>query len=222
MNTMFHKNTLTVTAAAAALAFGLTACGDMEGGAEQTSEMGEAEETTGNGEGTQEGEEGMGDMEATGEMFGPGCTDASEGEEGGFEDMEQEPVATAIAANPELSTFSDAIEQAGMAETLDSEEDITVFAPSNEAFDALPQEELDAMMADQDQLTDLVNYHVVEGQQAPEDLEEGTFTSLQGEDVTVSGSGEEFTVGDEAQVVCGNVPTTNATVYVVDGVLMPS
>ncbi len=222
MDTMLRKNTLTVTVSAAALAFGLTACGDMNGGAEQTPEMGEVEETTENTEGMEEEgtDGGNGDTGAMNEYFGPEC-EVPEGE-GGYEDMPEDPVATAIAGNPALATLSDAIEQAGLAETLDSAEDITVFAPNDDAFDALPQEELDALLADQEQLSEVLNYHVVEGRPTPEELEDGTFTSLQGGEVTTSGSGEEFTVDEEAQIVCGNVPTANATVYVIDGVLTPS
>ncbi|WP_067607543.1 fasciclin domain-containing protein [Nocardiopsis listeri] len=195
------------------LAFGLSACGDMDGASEESPEMGDAEETM---ESTDEG------METAGENFGPGCADVPEDGDGSFEGMAQDPVATAASNNPLLSTLVSAVEEADLVDTLNSAEDITVFAPANDAFEAIPQEDLDALMADQEQLTEVLTYHVVEGRHSPEDLAEGTFTSLQGEDVTTSGSGEEFTVNDESQVVCGNVQTANATVYIVDTVLMPS
>lgn len=221
MNTIIRKNALTTTAAAAALAFGLTACGGMDDGAEEAPEMGDAEETTENGDGMEE-EGSDGGMETAGENFGPGCADVPEDGEGSFEGMAQEPVATAASNNPLLSTLVGAVEEADLVDTLDSAEDITVFAPSNDAFDEIPQEDMDALMADQDQLTEVLTYHVVEGRHAPEDLEDGTFTSLQGGEVTTSGSGEEFTVDEDAEVVCGNVQTSNATVYIIDSVLMPS
>ena len=66
----------------------------------------------------------------------------------------------------------------------------------------------------------MLTHHVVEGEIAPEDLA-GTHKTLAGDEITVEGSGEEFTVGD-ANVICGNVKTANATVYVIDGVLMPT
>jgi len=69
-------------------------------------------------------------------------------------------------------------------------------------------------------LTGILTYHVVSGRLAPEDLA-GEHTTLQGEALTVTGSGEDFTVNDEAAVVCGNVQTANATVYIIDTVLMP-
>ncbi|HJE61786.1 MAG TPA: fasciclin domain-containing protein [Nocardiopsis listeri] len=221
MNTIIRKNVLTTTAAAAALAFGLTACGGMDDGAEEAPEMGDAEETSENGDGMEE-EGSDGGMETAGENFGPGCADVPEDGEGSFEGMAQEPVATAASNNPLLSTLVGAVEEADLVDTLDSAEDITVFAPSNDAFDEIPQEDMDALMADQDQLTEVLTYHVVEGRHAPEDLEDGTFTSLQGGEVTTSGSGEEFTVDEDAEVVCGNVQTSNATVYIIDSVLMPS
>ncbi|MBR8740928.1 fasciclin domain-containing protein [Nocardiopsis sp. MG754419] len=220
MNTVIRKNALTVTAAAAALAFGLTACGgDMDNGADENTEMGDTEETTGTDEGMDENtDEGM----AAGENFGPGCAEVPEDGDGSFEGMAQDPVATAASNNPLLSTLVTAVGEADLVDTLNSAEDITVFAPTNDAFDKIPEEDLEALLADQEQLTEVLTYHVVEGEQAPEALEDGTFTSLQGEDVTTTGSGEEFTVNDDSQVVCGNVQTSNATVYIVDTVLMPS
>lgn len=222
-NAMIRKNALATTAAAAALAFGLTACGDMDDtGTDETTETGSAEETEENGmEGTEE--EGTGeDSEVAGENFGPGCAEVPEDGDGSFEGMAQDPVATAASNNPLLSTLVTAVEEADLVDTLNSAEDITVFAPTNDAFDQIPEEDLNALLEDQDQLTEVLTYHVVEGQQGPDALEDGTFTSLQGEDVTTEGAGENFTVDGEAQVVCGNVQTSNATVYLIDTVLMPS
>ncbi|MFE3460822.1 fasciclin domain-containing protein [Nocardiopsis aegyptia] len=214
---MIRKSTLTVTAAAAALAFGLTACGDMsEEDAEATSENTSAEETAG-----AEDTESEGMTETAGENFGPGCAAVPEGGEGSFEGMADDPVATAASNNPALSTLVTAVGEADLVDTLNSAEDITVFAPADDAFAKIPEEDLNALLADQEQLTEVLTYHVVEGRQAPADLEDGTFTSLQGGEVTTEGSGEDFTVNGESAVVCGNVQTANATVYIVDTVLMP-
>ncbi|WP_017590745.1 fasciclin domain-containing protein [Nocardiopsis ganjiahuensis] len=218
-NAMIRKNALTATAAAAVLAFGLTACGDMEDSGAET-ETGSATETEGaTDESTDEGAEGM---QTAGENFGPGCAEVPEDGDGSFEGMAQDPVATAASNNPLLSTLVTAVQEADLVDTLNSAEDITVFAPTNEAFDKIPEEDLNALLEDQDQLTEVLTYHVVEGEQDPTALEDGTFTSLQGGDVTTEGAGEEFTVNGEAQVVCGNVQTANATVYLIDTVLMPS
>lgn len=219
-NAMNRKNALAATAAAAALAFGLTACGDMDDTGTET-ETGSAEETEENGmdEGDDEGTEGT---QTAGQNFGPGCAEVPEEGDGSFEGMAQEPVATAASNNPLLSTLVTAVGEADLVDTLNSAEDITVFAPTNDAFDKIPEEDLNALLEDQEQLTEVLTYHVVEGQQDPAALEDGTFTSLQGQEVTTEGAGEDFTVNGDSQVVCGNVQTANATVYIVDTVLMPS
>ncbi|MFL1381801.1 fasciclin domain-containing protein [Nocardiopsis protaetiae] len=204
-------------ATAAALALGLTACGDMSGD-DATTEGAATEEGTDQGMDNGNGE-GM--TETAGENFGPGCAAVPEDGAGSFEGMAQEPVATAASNNPVLSTLVTAVTEADLGDTLNSAEDITVFAPSNDAFEKIPQEDLEALLADQEQLTEVLTYHVVEGRHAPADLEDGTFTSLQGGDVTTEGAGEDFTVNDDSKVVCGNVQTANATVYIVDTVLMP-
>jgi uncharacterized surface protein with fasciclin (FAS1) repeats len=135
--------------------------------------------------------------------------------------MATEPVATAASNNPLLGTLVDAVGQADLADTLNSAEDITVFAPTDDAFGKIPEADLTAVLSDQDQLTAILTHHVVPERLAPEDLA-GEHETLNGDMVTVEGSGEEFTVGDEdAAVICGNIQTANATVYVVDTVLMP-
>ncbi|GAA2874881.1 hypothetical protein GCM10010517_35650 [Streptosporangium fragile] len=157
---------------------------------------------------------------AMAEPFGPACATLPTSGEGSLEDMAGKPVAQAAASNPELSTLSDAIRQAGLEETLDSAQEVTVFAPTNDAFDKVPKDTLDKLLADKEELTKVLTYHVVEGKKTPEDLTEGTLTTLQGGTLTAKGSGEEFTVED-AKVVCGNIQTANGTIYLIDSVLMP-
>jgi uncharacterized surface protein with fasciclin (FAS1) repeats len=155
------------------------------------------------------------------EPFGPGCADVPADGAGSFDGMAQEPVATAASSNPLLSTLVTAVGEAGLVDTLNSAEDITVFAPSNDAFAAMDKATLDKAMKDpKGLLSTVLTYHVVEGKLAPADLA-GTHKSLQGGEVTVEGSGEDFTVDGNAKVVCGNVQTANATVYIIDQVLMP-
>ncbi|CAL9497449.1 hypothetical protein SUDANB121_03384 [Nocardiopsis dassonvillei] len=210
---MIRKSIL--VGAAATLALGLSACGST--GAEETPAEGTASE-----ESTDQGmDNGGGEMATAGENFGPGCAAVPEDGAGSFEGMAQDPVATAASNNPVLSTLVTAVTEADLGDTLNSAEDITVFAPTNDAFEKIPQEDLEALLADKEQLTEVLTYHVVEGRQAPDALEDGTFTSLQGGDVTTEGAGEDFTVNGDSKVVCGNVQTANATVYIVDTVLMP-
>jgi uncharacterized surface protein with fasciclin (FAS1) repeats len=135
--------------------------------------------------------------------------------------MADDPVATAASNNPVLSTLVTAVTAAELGDTLNSAEDITVFAPTNDAFEALDKATMDAAMDDpKGLLTTVLTGHVVAGRLAPEDLE-GEHETLAGHTITVEGSGEDFTVNGEATVVCGNVQTANATVYIIDAVLLP-
>ena len=135
--------------------------------------------------------------------------------------MATDPVATAASNNPLLSTLVTAVGKAGLGETLNSAKDITVFAPTNDAFAALDKATLDKAMGDpKGLLTTVLTNHVVEGRLTP-DLLAGDHKTLAGTTITVEGSGEDFTVG-KAKVICGNVQTANATVYIVDGVLLPT
>jgi uncharacterized surface protein with fasciclin (FAS1) repeats len=153
--------------------------------------------------------------------FGAGCAAVPASGAGSFEGMATDPVATAASNNPVLSTLVTAVTAAGLGDTLNTAEDITVFAPTDDAFAAVPAETMDAAMADPTGLlTTVLTYHVVPGRLAPEDLT-GTHTTLQGADLEVAGSGEDFTVNGTAVVICGNVQTANATVYIIDGVLLP-
>ena len=154
--------------------------------------------------------------------FGAGCaavpTDASN--PGSFAAMAKVPVATAASGNPVLSTLVTAVKKANLVDSLNSAQGITVFAPANSAFDKIPSNTLNGVLADNDQLTKVLTYHVIPGRLSPDQLA-GTHKTLEGQDLTVAGSGTAFTVNGNSSVVCGNVQTENATVYIVDTVLMP-
>ena len=153
--------------------------------------------------------------------FGAGCAAVPTEGKGSFSGMATDPVATAASNNPVLSTLVTAVGEAGLGETLNSAKDITVFAPSNDAFAAVPKATMDAAMADpKGLLTKVLTNHVVPGKLTPEMLA-GEHKTLGGGTITVTGSGEAFKVG-EANVICGNVQTANATVYIINGVLLPS
>lgn len=155
------------------------------------------------------------------EPFGEGCAAVPASGAGSFDGMAQEPVATAASANPLLSTLVTAVGEAGLVDTLNGTEDITVFAPSNDAFEAMDQDVFKKAMADpKGLLATVLTYHVVPGKLAPEALA-GTHKTLQGGEVTIEGDGEDFVVDTNAKVICGNVQTANATVYIIDQVLMP-
>jgi uncharacterized surface protein with fasciclin (FAS1) repeats len=158
----------------------------------------------------------------TGQEFGTGCaavpTDASN--PGSFAAMAKVPVATAASGNPVLSTLVTAVKKANLVDSLNSAPQITVFAPANSAFEKIPQSTLNGVLNDDAALKKVLTYHVVPGRLSPEQLA-GTHKTLEGQDLTVSGSGTDFTVNGSSSIVCGNVQTENATVYIVDSVLMP-
>ena len=160
-------------------------------------------------------------MAPMGEQFGDGCAAVPADGEGSFSGMADDPVATAASNNPVLSTLVTAVTAANLGDTLNSAEAITVFAPTNDAFEALDPATLDAALADPSGLlTTVLTYHVVGGRLSPDQLA-GTHETLQGGTIEVEGSGESFTVNGDASVICGNVQTANATVYIIDGVLLP-
>ncbi|MFT4261866.1 MAG: fasciclin domain-containing protein [Nocardioides sp.] len=154
------------------------------------------------------------------QTFGPGCSAIPTSGAGSFDGMVQDPVATAASNNPLLSTLVTAVTKAGLVDTLNGADGLTVFAPTNDAFAKLPKADLDKVLADKDLLTKILTHHVVAGQLDPTAVV-GTQDTLNEDTVTVAGDTDGMTV-DGANVVCGNIPTANATVYVIDTVLMPS
>ena len=163
--------------------------------------------------------ESMGSMT---EPFGAGCAAVPKTGKGSFDGMSQDPVATAASNNPALSTLVTAVKAAGLVDTLNTTVDITVFAPTDDAFAAMDPATLKKALGDpKGLLTDVLTAHVVAGRLSPDQLA-GEHQSLnKAQPVTVTGSGESFEVNGEAMVVCGNVQTANATVYIIDKVLLP-
>jgi uncharacterized surface protein with fasciclin (FAS1) repeats len=205
-----------LAALALTMSLGLTACGgdaNSEPSASETTASAPAKESAKS--------EPMAD-DAGADTFGPGCSAIPTTGDGSFNGMATAPVATAASANPLLKTLVAAVTKAKLVDTLNSAEDITVFAPTDDAFAKIPKKTLNAVLKDKATLTKILTHHVVAGQLGPDDLA-GEHETLAGDMLTVEGSGEDFTVaGDNAAVLCGNIPTANATVYVVDTVLMPA
>lgn len=158
--------------------------------------------------------------------FGPACAAVLPG--GDPAGLAGAPVATALSTVPALSNTMGTVHAAALAGSLDVTEDLTVLAPVNEAFAAVPPATLDPLLADTPRLTALVTHHVIAGRLTPDELA-GTHTTLGGGRVTIDRAGEVFTISADqtlvgaadATLTCGNVPTLNATVYVVDQVLTP-
>jgi uncharacterized surface protein with fasciclin (FAS1) repeats len=137
--------------------------------------------------------------------------------------MAQDPVAVAASNNPMLTTLTSALSgklnpNVNLVDTLNNGQ-YTVFAPTDDAFKKLPQSTIDTLKTDSDLLKKILTYHVVQGQLSPDKVA-GTHPTLQGATVNVTGAGETLKVND-AGLVCGGVKTANATVYMIDTVLMP-
>ena len=160
----------------------------------------------------------------TAENFGAGCAAVPADGAGSFEGMAQDPAATAASNNPALSTLVAAVTAADLGDTLNGPGPFTIFAPSNDAFAAIPQETLDTLLADPTgDLTSILTYHVIAGEQldAQELADAGTETTVNGADVTIAEDGETIEINGQSAVVCGNVETANGTVHIIDTVLMP-
>lgn len=164
----------------------------------------------------------------SGAPFGAGCGALASSGSGGPGGMAGERLTDAAAHVPALAGLVAAVARAQLADSLDSQRDITVLAPANPAFAAVPRSTLHSLLGDTATLTRLLTHHVIEGRLSPDQLA-GTHTTLANDTVSITGAGEKFTIsGDQtmlksrpATVVCGNLRTANATVYVIDQVLAP-
>jgi uncharacterized surface protein with fasciclin (FAS1) repeats len=138
--------------------------------------------------------------------------------------MAADPVAIAASNNPMLKTLTQALSgqlnpNVNLVDTLNSNPGLTVFAPTDAAFAKIDPATIETLKTDSDLLTSILTYHVVEGQASPSAVA-GEHKTLEGGAVTVTGAGPDLKVND-AGLVCGGVQTANATVYMIDTVLMP-
>jgi uncharacterized surface protein with fasciclin (FAS1) repeats len=207
--------------AVSTLAITLSACGS-----DDSAETSASADTSSSMESSEAPESSA--MPTSDEPFGAGCSAVPTEGEGSFTGMTDDPVATAASNNPALSTLVQAVTAADLVDTLNTTDDITVLAPANPAFEAVPADALNGLLADVPQLTTVLTHHVIPGRLTPEQLA-GTHTTVNNDEVTIEGSGENFTiamdgtvVGMQASVICGNVQTANATVYIIDQVLKPA
>ncbi len=175
-----------------------------------------------------ESESATDDMAMAGPV-GPGCADfatAVPDGEGSVEGMSDDPVAVAASNNPILTTLTAAVSgelnpDVNLVDTLNGDE-FTVFAPVDDAFAAdVDAATLETLGTDAELLSSILTYHVIPGQIAPADLAGTTQTTVQGGTVEIAGEPDMLTVNG-ANVICGGVTTANATVYLIDGVLMPT
>jgi uncharacterized surface protein with fasciclin (FAS1) repeats len=166
-------------------------------------------------------------MDPAADLVGAGCAAYAEAVPdgaGSVEGMAQDPVATAASNNPLLTTLVAAVSgglnpDVNLVDTLNGDE-FTVFAPVDEAFAKIDPATIETLKTDTTLLTSILTYHVVPGQIAPADID-GTHTTVNGADLEVTGSGDDIMVNGQSTVICGGVKTANATVYLIDTVLMP-
>ena len=155
---------------------------------------------------------------------GPACDSVPTDGEGSFAGMADDTAATAASANPLLSTLVDAVVAADLVDTLNSDGPFTIFAPTNDAFAAIPEADLQAVLADQDLLTSVLTFHVVAGELLSADdlIAAGSVTTVNGADLSFAADGDVVSINGSATTVCQDVPTANAVVHIIDSVLLPS
>lgn len=130
-------------------------------------------------------------------------------------------IADTAARTPSLSTLNRLINEAGLAETLRGPGPYTVFAPSDEAFKAVPAKTMDELGKNKDLLKSVLAYHVVSGKVTSAEVRNGNAKTVQGTDVALAKAGSFVTVED-AMVVQPDVAATNGVVHVIDRVLVPA
>jgi uncharacterized surface protein with fasciclin (FAS1) repeats len=159
-------------------------------------------------------------------LVGTGCADyakANPSGAGSIDGMAAAPLATAASGNPLLKTLVAAVSgklnpKVDLVSTLNGGE-FTVFAPVDTAFAKIPAATIATLKTNDALLSKILTYHVVAGQLDPTAVV-GKHPTVEKQDLTVSGSGDALKVNG-ANVICGGVKTANATVYLIDSVLMP-
>lgn len=223
MNTMRSNTRVTVAAVAvsAMAMFGLAACSSDDSSSDSTS----TSMATTSSMSTQSMAPTSG-AAAGATLVGPGCAEYAAQVPtgpGSVEGMSEVPVTVAASNNPLLTTLTAAVSgqlnpQVNLVDTLNGGE-FTIFAPVDAAFAKVDPATIESLKTDAPTLEKILTYHVVPGRIAPDAIV-GTQTTVQGGTVTVTGSGDNLKVNDAA-VLCGGIDTANATVYLIDSVLMP-
>tara|TARA_S200000501_G_scaffold364525_1_gene396847 strand:- start:587 stop:1498 length:912 start_codon:yes stop_codon:yes gene_type:complete len=130
-------------------------------------------------------------------------------------------VVDIIVGSEDHNTLETAVIAAGLVDALSGEGPFTVFAPTDDAFDALPEGTLDAVLADMDLLTSILTHHVASGSVMSTDLSDGMMvTTLNGTELMVSINDNGVMI-DNAMVTVANIMADNGVVHVIDAVLIP-
>ncbi|WP_457974450.1 fasciclin domain-containing protein [Arthrobacter sp. D1-17] len=220
----FKRTTFSVAGVAAAALLSLTACGGSASTAPASSSA--AAEPSASSAAPSASASSSAAMDPAANLAGPGCAAYAKqvpSGAGSVSGMALDPVAVAASNNPLLKTLTAAVSgklnpKVDLVDTLNGSE-FTVFAPVDDAFAKVPAATIETLKKDDALLSKILTYHVVPGQVAPDKIV-GTHKTVQGGSVTVTGTKDALKV-DGANVICGGVQTANATVYLVDSVLMP-
>ena len=152
--------------------------------------------------------------------FGSDCGMIPASGMGSLHAMSMDNVVTAASHNPLLATLAADLKTAGLTSDLSSMHGLTVFAPSDTAFKMLHGSEMN-MLHSKSELAKILKYHVVSGRVTPSELAQGApLRTLEGDTLKPSKMGSVYEV-NTAHVICGNIHTANATVYIIDKVLIP-
>jgi uncharacterized surface protein with fasciclin (FAS1) repeats len=138
----------------------------------------------------------------------------------GCASMQPKSVPEVIAADPELSTLSKLISDAGLTQTLSGTGPFTVFAPTNAAFKSVPAKTMDELAKNKELLSQVLTFHVVPAKAMAADVKQGNVKSVNGANLALSRAGAYVTVED-AVVTKADLTATNGVVHVIDRVLMP-
>ncbi|AKB25281.1 Secreted and surface protein containing fasciclin-like repeats [Methanosarcina sp. MTP4] len=134
------------------------------------------------------------------------------------EDEEEMNIVETAASSDDFDTLVTAVQTAGLEEALSGEGPFTIFAPTDDAFDDLPPGTLDDLLEDEDALTDVLLYHVAEGEFDVTEIE--SVETMQGEELPVDPTSDPITVGD-ANIIGDRIETSNGFIYPIDEVLIP-
>ncbi|MDJ0321637.1 fasciclin domain-containing protein [Pseudarthrobacter sp. PS3-L1] len=222
------RTTFAVAGVAAAAMMSLTACSGTSTTAESSMAAPSSEATSmaATPSASSSAMASSGAMDPAANLVGTGCAAYAEqvpDGAGSVAGMALDPVAVAASNNPILTTLTAAVSgqlnpDVDLVDTLNGSE-FTVFAPVDDAFAKIDPATIETLKTDSALLSKILTYHVVPGQITPDDIV-GTHATVEGGSVTVTGTKDALKV-DDANVICGGVQTANATVYLIDSVLMP-
>ena len=142
-------------------------------------------------------------------------------------DEKEDTLAQIIENTPELSLLNVAINVANLSDSIKKGE-YTVFAPNDDAFKSIGEENLESLLEDEEQLAEILKLHIVSGKIESSDISEGesSINTLNGENINILNNGSDITVtsqsGSGGKVISPDIQASNGVIHIIDGVLLPS